>query len=124
MKKGIKMFGDAGVEAVQTELQQLHDRKVLEPKIPSDPVADLIEVLNLESLSETEFVGRTQWMPHGRVFGGQVLAQCLVAAQRTVAAFAPPAPDHAAAPRRSESLGTAPASSAPPRPDSDGLVMK
>ena len=30
------MFGDAGVEAVQTELQQLHDRKVLEPKIPSE----------------------------------------------------------------------------------------
>jgi hypothetical protein len=27
------MFGDARVEAVQTELQQLHDRKVLEPKI-------------------------------------------------------------------------------------------
>ena len=54
-----------------------------EPKIPSDPVADLIEVLNLESLSETEFVGRTQWMPHGRVFGGQVLAQSLTAAMRT-----------------------------------------
>jgi hypothetical protein len=32
MKKGIKIFGDAGVDAVVKELQQLHDRKVLEPK--------------------------------------------------------------------------------------------
>jgi hypothetical protein len=31
---------------------------------------------------------------------------------------------HQAAPRRSASLGTAPASSAPPRPESEGLVMK
>jgi hypothetical protein len=32
MKKGIKLFGEAGVDAVLKELQQLHDRKVLEPK--------------------------------------------------------------------------------------------
>jgi hypothetical protein len=32
MKKGLKTFGDAGVEAVLKELQQLHDRKVMEPK--------------------------------------------------------------------------------------------
>ena len=32
MKRGLKEFGDAGVEAVLKELQQLHDRKVLEPK--------------------------------------------------------------------------------------------
>ena len=32
MKKGIKLYGDAGVEAVLKELRQLHDRKVLEPK--------------------------------------------------------------------------------------------
>ncbi len=32
MKKGIKLFGDAGIDAVLKELQQLHDRKVLEPK--------------------------------------------------------------------------------------------
>ena len=31
MKKGIKLFGDAGIDAVLKELQQLHDRKVLEP---------------------------------------------------------------------------------------------
>ena len=32
MKRGIKLFGDAGVDAVLKELKQLHDRKVLEPK--------------------------------------------------------------------------------------------
>ena len=31
MKKGIKLFGDAGIDAVLKELQQLHDRKALEP---------------------------------------------------------------------------------------------
>ncbi len=31
VKKGLKKFGDAGVNAVLKELQQLHDRKVLEP---------------------------------------------------------------------------------------------
>ncbi len=51
--------------------------------IPNDPVADLLRILNLEQLSATEFLGQTQWMPHGRVFGGQVLAQALTAAQRT-----------------------------------------
>jgi acyl-CoA thioesterase-2 len=35
--------------------------------------------------SEAEvFIGRSQPMPHGRVFGGQVLAQSLIAAGRTV----------------------------------------
>ncbi|MEO6201410.1 MAG: acyl-CoA thioesterase domain-containing protein, partial [Cryobacterium sp.] len=34
--------------------------------------------------SEDIFTGVSQWMPHGRVFGGQVLAQSLVAAMRTV----------------------------------------
>jgi hypothetical protein len=36
MKKGIKEFGDAGVNAVLKELKQLHDRSVLEPKSASD----------------------------------------------------------------------------------------
>lgn len=52
--------------------------------IPNDPVQDLLRVLDLKQLSSTEFLGETQWMPHGRVFGGQVLAQALTAAQRTV----------------------------------------
>lgn len=57
---------------------------MLEPVIPEDPIADLVDVLTLEQLSETNFQGRTQWMPHGRVFGGQVLAQSLLAAMKTV----------------------------------------
>lgn len=52
--------------------------------IPNDPVQDLLRVLDLKQLASTEFLGETQWMPHGRVFGGQVLAQALTAAQRTV----------------------------------------
>ena len=35
--------------------------------------------------NEDIFTGPSQWMPQGRVFGGQVLAQALVAAQRTLA---------------------------------------
>lgn len=57
---------------------------MLEPIIPADPIADLVDVLSLTKLSETTFQGRTQWMPHGRVFGGQVLAQSLIAAMQTV----------------------------------------
>lgn len=53
------------------------------PEIPSDPVADLVSVLDLHKVAENEFVGRTQWVPHGRVFGGQVLAQALTAATAT-----------------------------------------
>ena len=34
MKRGIKEFGEPGVQAVLKELQQLHDRKVLEPRKP------------------------------------------------------------------------------------------
>jgi acyl-CoA thioesterase-2 len=58
--------------------------EMTQPEIPSDPVADLVSVLDLEQIAETEFLGRTQWMPHGRVFGGQVLAQALTAATRTI----------------------------------------
>ena len=32
MKKGIKLFGQAGIDAVLSELEQLHERKVMEPK--------------------------------------------------------------------------------------------
>jgi hypothetical protein len=31
MKRGIKLFRDAGTDAVLKELKQLHDQKVLEP---------------------------------------------------------------------------------------------
>lgn len=69
-----------------------------------DPIDDLLDVLDLrregtttirvaspegagEDLADSRgdvFAGRSQPMPHGRVFGGQVLAQCLIAAGRTV----------------------------------------
>jgi hypothetical protein len=36
MRKGLKVFGKDGVEAVKKEMQQLHDRKVMEPKIGTE----------------------------------------------------------------------------------------
>lgn len=54
-------------------------------------VARLHEILELERLSFTAatresdfFVGPSQYKPDGRVFGGQVLAQCIVAAAATL----------------------------------------
>jgi hypothetical protein len=35
LRKGLKEFGNAGVEAVTKELQQLHDRNILEPINPN-----------------------------------------------------------------------------------------
>jgi acyl-CoA thioesterase-2 len=76
-----------------------------EPR-PLPPLEDLLDVLDLrdigtariavtdvrgrdaaESIGATSarvFEGRSQKMPHGRVFGGQVLAQCVMAAGITV----------------------------------------
>ena len=55
----------------------------------SDPLAGLLAALDLTDTgartSEDIFTGPSQWMPLGRIFGGQVLAQSLVAAQRTIA---------------------------------------
>jgi len=71
------------------------------------PLEDLLDVLDLQpvgsahitlreaggdastdfDLGESErdiFIGRSQPMPHGRVFGGQVLAQSVIAAGRTI----------------------------------------
>jgi acyl-CoA thioesterase-2 len=61
----------------------------LDIPIPSDPLAHLLTTLDLSPLADSNsredlFVGPSQWMPHGRVFGGQVLAQCLVAAAKTI----------------------------------------
>jgi len=63
--------------------------EILSHQIPSDPLAEMIATLDLEPTSnsasnEDTFIGQSQWMPHGRVFGGQVLAQSLVAASRTI----------------------------------------
>ena len=56
----------------------------------NDPLAGLLTALDLTDTgaqtSEHIFTGPSQWMPLGRVFGGQVLAQSLVAAQRTISA--------------------------------------
>ena len=57
--------------------------------VPQSPLENLLQALTLESqgvnqLGEDTFEGPSQWMPHGRVFGGQVLAQCLMAAQYTI----------------------------------------
>jgi acyl-CoA thioesterase II len=53
-----------------------------------DPVASLLAVLNLSQsgarTTEDIFTGVSQSMPLGRVYGGQVLAQSLVAAERTI----------------------------------------
>ncbi|HEV7741687.1 MAG TPA: acyl-CoA thioesterase II [Pseudolysinimonas sp.] len=55
----------------------------------SDPLSGLMAALDLTDTgartSEDIFTGPSQWMPGGRVYGGQVLAQSLVAATRTVA---------------------------------------
>jgi acyl-CoA thioesterase-2 len=56
--------------------------------LPADPIDSLLAVLDLTGsearTSEDIFVGRSQPMPLGRVYGGQVLAQSIVAAERTV----------------------------------------
>lgn len=52
------------------------------------PIDGLLRTLDLVDTgartNEDIFTGPSQWAPLGRVFGGQVLAQSLVAAQRTV----------------------------------------
>ncbi len=54
----------------------------------SDPLSGLLAALDLTDTgartTEDIYTGPSQWQPHGRVFGGQVLAQAVVAATRTV----------------------------------------
>lgn len=47
-------------------------------------IKELIELLTLEQLDDQIFIGQNYQAPWGRVFGGQVLAQSLHAAYRTV----------------------------------------
>jgi acyl-CoA thioesterase II len=57
-----------------------------------DALAGVLRVLDLAPADDGQpdtFVGETQPQPWGRVFGGQVLAQSLAAAQRTVDAARP-----------------------------------
>jgi acyl-CoA thioesterase II len=55
----------------------------------TDPLQSLLAALDLTDTgartSEDIFTGPSQWSPNGRVFGGQVLAQSLLAAVRTLA---------------------------------------
>lgn len=59
----------------------------------TDALDGLLAALDLTDThartNEDIFTGPSQWMPQGRVFGGQVLAQSLVAAQRTIPADRP-----------------------------------
>ncbi|MBA1914501.1 acyl-CoA thioesterase II, partial [Escherichia coli] len=54
------------------------------PLQTSDPMANLITTLDLEKLKENLFRGESPQIGWQRVFGGQVIAQALIAAQRTV----------------------------------------
>ncbi|HCD85269.1 MAG TPA: acyl-CoA thioesterase II, partial [Agrobacterium sp.] len=54
------------------------------PLQTSDPMANLITTLDLEKLEENLFRGESPQIGWQRVFGGQVIAQALIAAQRTV----------------------------------------
>jgi acyl-CoA thioesterase-2 len=61
----------------------------LENQLSPDPTSTLIDLLDLGQLEgarteEDIFLGPTQKQPRQRVFGGQVLAQALIAAIRTV----------------------------------------
>lgn len=51
---------------------------------PTDPVRTLLDVLDVRQTGDDTFVGTNLSQPGGRVFGGQVLAQSLLAAARTV----------------------------------------
>ena len=55
--------------------------------IPADPLAELLQTLDLKRAARTRediFIGPSNFMPTGRVFGGQQLGQSLVAASNTV----------------------------------------
>ena len=49
-----------------------------------DPLDDLLDLLDLEEIDLDIFRGRNERTRPGRIFGGQVAAQSLVAAARTV----------------------------------------
>jgi acyl-CoA thioesterase-2 len=59
-----------------------------DPVPETDPVASMLSVIDLSAsdarTTEDIFTGTSQSMPLGRVYGGQVLAQSIVAASRTI----------------------------------------
>ncbi len=67
------------------------DRPLIEDGAPSGSLSSLLTRLDLTQADPADdpsqadvFVGQSERQPWGRVYGGQVLAQALVAAQRTV----------------------------------------
>jgi len=57
---------------------------VLRPSGMADPLDGLLDILDLEEIDRDLFRGRNESARPGRLFGGQVAAQSLVAAARTV----------------------------------------
>jgi len=56
------------------------------PAPTTDPIAALLDLLDVAPAGTDEFTGSNLAKPGGRVFGGQVIAQALVAAGRTLPA--------------------------------------
>lgn len=54
-----------------------------------DPAVDVVRVLDLERIEDNLFRGQNEERKYGRLFGGQVLAQALAAAYRTIATDRP-----------------------------------
>jgi acyl-CoA thioesterase-2 len=52
----------------------------------NERVDELLAVLAVEQVDELGFTGGSTGVPEGRIFGGQILAQCVVAASSTVEA--------------------------------------
>lgn len=69
-------------------------RESVSPNVRPDPLSAFLATMELSDTgartADDIFTGASQWMPNGRVFGGQVAAQSLVAAMRTVPEDRPP----------------------------------
>jgi hypothetical protein len=66
MKKGLKMFGDAGVEAVRSEMRQLHERNVMKPaharELTPDERREALAYLMFLKQAETVREGQGTWV--------------------------------------------------------------
>src|SRR3546814_1875154 len=65
----------------------MSDKIVTQPSAPPSPgelVGDMVRLLTVERTGPDNFVGGQQKNGVGRMFGGQVIAQALQAAQATV----------------------------------------
>lgn len=56
----------------------------------TSPIDELVRALDVRPVAEDVFLGENVHAPNNRIFGGQVLAQSLAAAARTVGADRPP----------------------------------